>query len=188
SSFIPMLTLGVPSNSIMALIIGAMIIQGIQPGPSVMIEQPALFWGVIVSMWIGNLMLLVLNLPMIGLWVRMIGIPYHFLFPAIPLFCASGSFSLNNSTYDVFLLALFGVVGYVLRNLDCEPAPLLLGFILGPMMEENLRRALMINRGDASVLFTRPISCVLLVAAFALLVMVLLPSIRAKRNVAFQEE
>lgn len=188
SSFIPMLTLGVPSNSIMALIIGAMIIQGIQPGPSVMIEQPALFWGVIVSMWIGNLMLLVLNLPMIGLWVRMIGIPYHFLFPAILVFCAIGAFSLNNSTFDVFMLALFGVVGYVLRKLDCEPAPLLLGFILGPMMEENLRRALMINRGDASVLFTRPISCVLLIAAVALLVMVLLPSIRAKRDVAFQEE
>ena len=188
SSFIPMLTLGVPSNSIMALIIGAMIIQGIQPGPSVMIEQPALFWGVIVSMWIGNLMLLVLNLPMIGLWVRMIGIPYHFLFPAILVFCAIGAFSLNNSIFDVFMLALFGVVGYVLRKLDCEPAPLLLGFILGPMMEENLRRALMINRGDASVLFTRPISCVLLIAAVALLVMVLLPSIRAKRDVAFQEE
>ena len=188
SSFIPMLTLGVPSNSIMALIIGAMIIQGIQPGPSVMIEQPALFWGVIVSMWIGNLMLLVLNLPMIGLWVRMIGIPYHFLFPAILVFCAIGAFSLTNSTYDVFLLALFGVVGYVLRKLDCEPAPLLLGFILGPMMEENLRRALMINGGDASVLFTRPISCVLLAAAVALLVMVLLPGIRARRDIAFQEE
>ncbi|MBW4655906.1 MAG: tripartite tricarboxylate transporter permease [Kaiparowitsia implicata GSE-PSE-MK54-09C] len=188
TAFIPMLTLGVPSNSIMALIIGAMIIQGIQPGPSVMIEQPALFWGVIVSMWIGNLMLLVLNLPMIGLWVRMIGIPYHFLFPAILVFCAIGAFSLNNSTFDVFLLALFGVVGYVLRKLDCEPAPLLLGFILGPMMEENLRRALMINRGDASVLFTRPISCALLIAAVALLVMVLLPSIRASREVAFQEE
>ena len=188
SSFIPMLTLGVPSNSIMALIIGAMIIQGIQPGPSVMIEQPALFWGVIVSMWIGNLMLLVLNLPMIGLWVRMIGIPYHFLFPAILVFCAIGAFSLSNSTFDVFLLALFGVVGYVLRKLDCEPAPLLLGFILGPMMEENLRRALMINRGDATVLFTRPISCALLLAAVALLVMVLLPSIRDKRDVAFQEE
>ena len=188
SSFIPMLTLGVPSNSIMALIIGAMIIQGIQPGPSVMIEQPALFWGVIVSMWIGNLMLLVLNLPMIGLWVRMIGIPYHFLFPAILVFCAIGAFSLNNSIFDVFMLALFGVVGYVLRKLDCEPAPLLLGFILGPMMEENLRRALMINRGDASVLLTRPISCALLIAAVALLVMVLLPSIRAKRDVAFQEE
>jgi TctA family transporter len=188
TAFIPMLTLGVPSNSIMALIIGAMIIQGIQPGPSVMIEQPALFWGVIVSMWIGNLMLLVLNLPMIGLWVRMISIPYHFLFPAILVFCAIGAFSLNNSIFDVFMLALFGVVGYVLRKLDCEPAPLLLGFILGPMMEENLRRALMINRGDASVLFTRPISCALLIAAVALLVMVLLPSIRAKRDVAFQEE
>jgi len=188
TAFIPMLTLGVPSNSIMALIIGAMIIQGIQPGPSVMIEQPALFWGVIVSMWIGNLMLLVLNLPLIGLWVRMIGIPYHFLFPAILVFCAIGAFSLSNSAFDVFLLAAFGVVGYVLRKLDCEPAPLLLGFILGPMLEENLRRALMINRGDASVLFTRPISCALLIAAVALLVMVLLPSIRAKRDAAFQEE
>jgi TctA family transporter len=154
----------------------------------VLTEQPALFRGIIASMWIGNFFLIVLNLPMIGLWVRMIGIPYHFLFPAILVFCAIGAFSLSNSTFDVFLLAAFGVVGYVLRKLDCEPAPLLLGFILGPMMEENLRRALMINRGDASVLFTRPISCALLVGAIALLVMVLLPSIRARRDVAFQEE
>ena len=132
TSFIPMLTLGIPSNPVMALMIGAMIIQGIQPGPSVMTEQPALFWGLIVSMWIGNLFLLVLNLPLIGLWVRMITVPYHLLYPVILVFCAIGVFSLNNATFDVYLMAVFGVLGYVFRKLDCEPAPMLLGFILGP--------------------------------------------------------
>ena len=188
SSFIPMLTLGVPSNSIMALIIGAMIIQGIQPGPSVMIEQPALFWGVIVSMWIGNLMLLVLNLPMIGLWVRMIGIPYHFLFPAILVFCAIGAFSLNNSIFDVFMLALFGVVVYVLRKLDCEPAPLLLGFILGPLMEEHFRRALLLSNGDLAIFYQSPLSIAMLSIAAVMCLVVLLPQIRRGRRAAFSEE
>jgi len=187
TSFIPMLTLGIPSNPVMALMIGAMIIQGIQPGPSVMTDQPALFWGIVASMWVGNLFLLVLNLPLIGLWVRMIAVPYHLLYPAILVFCAIGVFSLNNATFDVFLMAGFGVLGYVFRKLDCEPAPMLLGFILGPMMEENLRRALLISKGDPTVLATRPISAVMLVIAAALLVTVLAPAVRRKREAAFQE-
>ena len=145
TSFIPMLTLGIPSNPVMALMIGAMIIQGIQPGPSVITEQPALFWGIIVSMWIGNFFLIVLNLPLIGLWVRLIMVPYHFLFPLILVFCGIGVFSLNNSDFDIHLMALFGFLGYVFAKLDCEPAPMLLGFILGPLMEEYLRRALIIG-------------------------------------------
>ena len=188
TSFIPMLTLGIPSNPVMALMIGAMIIQGIQPGPQVMTEQPALFWGIIVSMWIGNFFLVVLNLPMIGLWVRMLTVPYHLLYPAILVFCAIGVFSLNNSAFDVYLMALFGVLGYVLSKLDCEPAPLLLGFILGPMMEEYLRRAMVLSRGDAMVFLERPISATMLILAAIGLVVVLLPSIRKKREEAFTEE
>lgn len=188
TSFIPMLTLGIPSNPVMALMIGALIIQGVQPGPSVMSEQPALFWGLIVSMWIGNLMLLVLNLPLIGLWVRMISVPYHFLYPAILVFCAIGVFSLNNASFDVHLMAIFGIAGYVFRKLDCEPAPLLLGFILGPMMEEYLRRAMLGARGDATIFLTRPISLSMLILAALLLASVLAPTVRAKREEAFQEE
>ncbi|MET4247233.1 tripartite tricarboxylate transporter permease [Bradyrhizobium sp. LA6.7] len=187
-SFIPMLTLGIPANPVMALMIGAMIIQGIQPGPSVMTEQPALFWGLIVSMWIGNLMLLVLNLPLIGMWVKMITIPYRYLFPMIIVFCAIGVFSLNNAHFDVYLMALFGVVGYVFKKLDCEPAPLLLGFILGPMMEEFLRRALLLSKGDPLVFLTRPISAAMLALAALLLALVLLPSFSGTRKEAFQEE
>ncbi|MGL3109097.1 tripartite tricarboxylate transporter permease [Bradyrhizobium sp. BR 1432] len=187
-SFIPMLTLGIPANPVMALMIGAMIIQGIQPGPSVMTEQPALFWGLIVSMWIGNLMLLVLNLPLIGMWVKMITIPYRYLFPMIIVFCAIGVFSLNNAHFDVYLMALFGVIGYVFKKLDCEPAPLLLGFILGPMMEEFLRRALLLSKGDPLVLLTRPISAGMLALALVLLALVLLPSFSVTREEAFQEE
>jgi TctA family transporter len=183
-----MLTLGIPANPVMALMIGAMIIQGIQPGPTVMSEQPALFWGLIVSMWIGNLMLLVLNLPLIGLWVRMIAIPYHLLYPAIIVFCAIGVFSLNNNTFDVFLMALFGVLGYLFRKLGAEPAPMLLAFILGPMMEEFLRRALLLSRGSPLILITSPISGVMLTLAVVSLVLVLLPAFRKTREVAFQEE
>ncbi|MGB8337640.1 MAG: tripartite tricarboxylate transporter permease [Burkholderiales bacterium] len=188
TSFIPMLTLGIPSNPVMALMIGAMILQGIQPGPSVMTEQPTLFWGLIVSMWIGNIMLLILNLPLIGLWVKMISVPYHFLYPAILVFCAIGTFSLANSTFDVYLMALFGFLGYIFHKLGCEPAPMLLGFILGPMMEEYLRRALLISKGDPSVLITRPISATMLVLAAAALVVVLLPALRKTREIAFREE
>jgi len=188
TSFIPMLTLGIPSNPVMALMIGAMIIQGIQPGPAVMTEQPALFWGLIASMWVGNVMLLVLNLPLIGLWVRMITIPYHFLYPLILVFCAIGVFSLNNTVFDVYLMVIFGVLGYIFKKLDCEPAPLLLGFILGPMMEEYLRRALLLSKGDPVTLVTRPISASLLVAAAILMAVVLLPSLSKTREAAFKEE
>jgi TctA family transporter len=188
TSFIPMLTLGIPSNPVMALMIGALIIQGIQPGPSVINEQPALFWGIIVSMWIGNLFLLVLNLPLIGLWVRIVMVPYHLLFPLILVFCAIGVYSLNNNNFDVYLMALFGVLGYIFSKLDCEPAPMLLGFILGPLMEEYLRRALIISRGDPSVFITRPISATMLVLAVLAMVMVLLPAIRTTREEAFKEE
>jgi len=187
-SFIPMLTLGIPANPVMALMIGAMIIQGIQPGPSVMTEQPSLFWGLIVSMWVGNLMLLVLNLPLIGMWVKMITIPYRYLFPMILVFCAIGVFSLNNANFDVYLMGLFGFIGYVFKKLDCEPAPLLLGFILGPMMEEFLRRALLLSKGDPLVLVTRPISATMLVLATILLGMVLLPSFSKTREEAFVED
>jgi putative tricarboxylic transport membrane protein len=188
TSFIPMLTLGIPSNPVMALMIGAMIIQGIQPGPAVMTEQPALFWGLIASMWVGNVMLLVLNLPLIGLWVRMITIPYHFLYPLILVFCAIGVFSLNNTVFDVYLMVIFGILGYIFKKLDCEPAPLLLGFILGPMMEEYLRRALLLSKGDPVTLVTRPISASLLVAAAILMAVVLLPSLSKTREAAFKEE
>jgi putative tricarboxylic transport membrane protein len=188
TSFIPMLTLGIPSNPVMALMIGAMIIQGIQPGPAVMTEQPALFWGLIVSMWIGNLFLVVLNLPMIGLWVRMIMVPYHLLFPAILMFCAIGVFSLNNSDFDIYLMALFGLFGYICAKLGAEPAPMLLGFIIGPMMEEYLRRAMLLSRSDPLVFLTRPISATMLVMAALALAVVLLPALRKKREEAFKED
>jgi putative tricarboxylic transport membrane protein len=187
TSFIPMLTLGIPSNSVMALMIGAMIIQGIQPGPAVMIEQPALFWGLIVSMWIGNFFLIVLNLPMIGLWVRMIMVPYHFLFPGILVFCAIGVFSLSNSEFDVFLMAGFGLFGYICRRLGMEPAPMLLGFIIGPMMEEYLRRALLMSRSDPMVFLQRPISASMLVLAALAMMVVMMPALRKKREEAFVE-
>ena len=188
TSFIPMLTLGIPSNPVMALMIGAMIIQGIQPGPAVMTEQPTLFWGLIASMWIGNFFLIVLNLPMIGLWVRMIMVPYHHLFPAILMFCAIGVFSLNNNNFDVYLMALFGLFGYICAKLEAEPAPMLLGFIIGPMMEEYLRRALLLSHSDPMVFVTRPISAVMLGMAVLALAVVLLPALRKKREEAFKEE
>ena len=187
ASFIPMLTLGIPSNPVMALMIGALIMHGIQPGPGVMVEQPALFWGLVVSMWIGNLFLLVLNLPLIGIWVKMISVPYHLLFPAILVFCAIGVFSLSNAQFDIYLMALFGILGYVFRKLGCEPAPMMLGFILGPMMEEYLRRALLMQKGSAMVFFTRPISATLLAISAIALVIVLLPALRTKREEAFQK-
>ncbi|SFU93296.1 tripartite tricarboxylate transporter permease [Pseudoduganella namucuonensis] len=187
TSFIPMLTLGIPSNPVMALMIGAMIIQGIQPGPAVMTEQPALFWGIIASMWIGNFFLVVLNLPMIGLWVRMIMVPYRLLYPMILIFCAIGVFSLNNSDFDIHLMVLFGLFGYVCAKFDMEAAPMLLGFILGPMMEEYLRRALLLSRSDPMVFVERPISAVMLAMALAALTAVLLPALRRKREEAFVE-
>jgi putative tricarboxylic transport membrane protein len=187
TSFIPMLTLGIPPNAVMALMIGAMSIHGIVPGPQVMTREPALFWGLIASMWIGNLMLVVINLPMIGLWVRLLQVPYRLLYPAILVFCCIGVFGLNNSTFEVMLALAFGVLGYAFVKLGCEPAPLLLGFILGPMMEENLRRAMRLSRGDPMVFVERPISLALLVLAALLLVAVLAPAVRRARDKAFVE-
>jgi len=187
TSFIPMLTLGIPSNPVMALMIGAMIIQGITPGPLVMTDEPVLFWGLIASMWVGNLLLVVLTLPLSGIWIRLLPVPYNLLYPAILVFCCIGVFSMNNLTADVYLMIFMGVLGYLLVKLDCEPAPLLLGFILGPMMEENLRRAMVLSRGDPTVFVTRPLSATLLALAAVALVIVLLPAVRAKREEAFQE-
>ncbi|MFG1215430.1 tripartite tricarboxylate transporter permease [Xanthobacter flavus] len=187
TSFIPMLTLGIPSNPVMALMIGALIIQGITPGPNVVTEKPDLFWGVIASMWVGNFMLVLLNLPLIGMWVRLLTVPYHVMFPAIIAFCCIGVYSVNNNTFDVYTMALFGLLGYALVKLDCEPAPLLLGFVIGPMLEEYLRRAMLISRGDPTVFVTRPISAVLLLLALAALVVVLLPSVQKGREEAFKE-
>jgi TctA family transporter len=188
TSFIPLLTLGIPPNPVMALMVGAMIIQGIQPGPQVMSEKPQLFWGMIVSMWIGNLMLVILNLPLIGMWIKLLTVPYRLLYPAILVFCCIGVYSLSNSPFDVVITAGFGLVGYLFLKLDCEPAPLLLGFILGPMMEENLRRAMLLSRGDAMTFVTRPLSATLLAIALLLLVIIMLPAIRKKREEAFVEE
>jgi putative tricarboxylic transport membrane protein len=188
TSFIPMLTLGIPSNPVMALLIGAMIIQGITPGPNVAVEQPALFWGLIVSFWVGNLLLVLLNLPLIGLWVKMLTIPYYALFPAIIAFSAIGVYSVNSNAFDLYALAAFGLLGYVLVKLGCEPAPLLLGFVLGPLLEENLRRAMIISRGDPLVFVTHPISAALLAVAAVVLVIVLLPGVARKREEVFHEE
>ncbi|HEX5784024.1 MAG TPA: tripartite tricarboxylate transporter permease [Burkholderiaceae bacterium] len=188
TSFIPLLTLGIPPNAVMALMVGAMTIHNIQPGPQVMTSNPELFWGLIASMWIGNLMLVILNLPLIGLWIKLLSVPYRWLFPAIVLFCAIGVYSTNNNTWDIWMVAAFGAVGYTFIKLGLEPAPLLLGFILGPMMEENLRRALLLSRGDWSVFVTRPLSASLLVAALALLVVVTLPAVKSKREEAFVED
>jgi len=188
TSFIPMLTLGIPSNPVMALMIGAMIVHGIQPGPSVMTEQPELFWGIIVSMWIGNLLLIILNLPLIGMWVKILAMPYHLLYPAILVFCAIGVLSLGNAAFDIYLLAFFGLLGFVFLKLGCEPAPLLLGFILGPMMEEYLRRAMTLSRGDPTVFVTSPISGAMLLLAVVVLISVLFPAVRRQRKEAFTEE
>ena len=188
TSFIPLLTLGIPPNAVMALMVGAMTIHNIQPGPQVMTSNPQLFWGLIASMWIGNAMLIILNLPLIGMWIKLLTVPYRFLFPAIVLFCAIGVYSTNNNTFDIWLVAIFGVVGYWFIKIGTEPAPLLLGFILGPMMEENLRRALLLSRGDWSVFVTRPLSASLLAVAAILVVIVLLPAVKNKREEAFVEE
>jgi putative tricarboxylic transport membrane protein len=182
-----MLTLGIPSNPTMALMIGAMMIQGIAPGPQVMTERPELFWGLIASMWIGNLMLLVLNLPLVGLWIKLLAVPYRLLFPAIFVFCCIGVYTVDNKIFDVYEIAALSGVAYVLLKLDCEPAPMVLGFILGPMMEENLRRSMMISFGDPSVFIARPISAAFLIAAAALLIAIALPALRAKREEAMQE-
>lgn len=187
TSFIPMLTLGIPSNAVMALMIGAMTIHGIAPGPQVMTQQPALFWGLIVSMWVGNLMLLVINLPLVGVWGQLLKVPYRILFPAIVLFCATGVYVIGLSVFEVYLMAGFGVIGLALARCGCDPVPLLLGFILGPLMEENLRRALLITNGDASVFVTRPLSATFLGLAAILVLLALLPSLGRRREQVFHE-
>jgi putative tricarboxylic transport membrane protein len=187
TSFIPLLTLGIPPNAVMALMVGAMTIHGIIPGPQVMTKNPTLFWGMIASMWVGNLMLLIINLPLVGVWVRLLKVPYHLMFPAILMFCCIGIYSINSLPTDVMMIGLFGLVGYVLVRLDFEPAPLLLGFVLGKLLEEYLRRALLISRGDPMVFVERPVSAGLLAVAVVLLALALLPMIRKGRDEVFVE-
>jgi TctA family transporter len=188
TSFIPLLTLGIPENAVMALMVGAMTIHNIQPGPQVMTSNPSLFWGLVASMWVGNLMLVVLNLPMIGIWIKLLQVPYRLLYPAILLFCGIGVYSTNNASFDVVMTAIFGFLGVIFVKLECEPAPLLLGFVLGPLMEENLRRAMLLSRGDPTVFLTRPISLAMLIVAAGLLLLIILPNFRKTRAAAFQEE
>jgi TctA family transporter len=187
TSFIPMLTLGIPSNAVMALMIGGLMMHGIQPGPQVMAERPGLFWGLIASMWIGNLMLIVLNLPLIGIWVKMLLVPYRLLAVSILFFCCIGTYSFNNFADEVLIIGFFGVVGYLFLKLGCEPAPFVLGFLLGPLMEVYMRRAMLQARGDAMIFFDRPLSLTFLIIAAILLVLAILPNIRKAREVAFQE-
>jgi putative tricarboxylic transport membrane protein len=181
-AFIPTLTLGIPGSGVMALMLGALMIHGIAPGPGVMVEKPDLFWGLIASMWLGNLMLLVLNLPLVGLWVSLLRIPYRLLYPAIMVFSAIGIYSLNSDPFEIYIAAFFGVVGFVWLKLECSPAPLLLGFVLGPMMEENLRRALVISRGDPMVFFTRPISLAFIIASVLIMIVMVLPAVQKRRK------
>ena len=188
TSFMPMLALGIPPNAVMALLAGAMLIKGLTPGPQLMTSHPQFFWGLIASMWVGNLLLLILNLPLVGVWVRLLAVPYRFVFPVLLLLCAIGAYSLHHRPFEVYLVALFGVAGYVFDKLGCEVAPLLLGFILGPLMETSLRRALSLSHGDWGTLAARPISAGLLIAAALLVVVVLLPSIRRRREAAFIED
>ena len=187
TSFIPMLTLGIPSNAVMALMIGAMMIHDIVPGPQVMSTDPRLFWGLIVSMWIGNLILIILNLPMIRIWVQLLRVPYRWLYPAIIVFCCIGVYSINSNPWDIWVTVFFGFVGYIFYKLNCEGAPLLLGFVLGPMLEENLRRALLLSRGDPTTFLTSPISCGLLMTALFMILIVVAPAIRQKREIAFRD-
>ncbi|KQX38016.1 hypothetical protein ASD04_10305 [Devosia sp. Root436] len=187
TSFIPMLTLGLPGTATMALMIGALIIQGVQPGPDILTQQPALFWGLVVSMWIGNLMLLILNLPLVGMWAKLISVPYRFLFPMICVFTTIGVYSINNSVFDVYMMALFGLLGYFFRKVGAEPAPLILALILGPMAEEYLRRTLMLSHGDASVFFTSPLSLGTLIVAAVLLLSIVSPRFRRVREEGLQE-
>ncbi|MCA0422692.1 MAG: tripartite tricarboxylate transporter permease [Proteobacteria bacterium] len=186
TAFIPLLTLGIPPNAVMALMVGAMTIHGIIPGPLVMSKSPDLFWGMVASMWVGNAMLVIINLPMIGLWVKLLKVPYRLMFPAILLFCAIGIYSINNNPADVFLTAFFGLVGYAFYKFGLEPAPMLLGFVLGKLMEQKLRQALTLSRGSMMTFIERPISAVLLLIALAIITVALLPSVRKGREEAFQ--
>jgi TctA family transporter len=182
TAFIPMLTLGIPATATMALMLSALTMQGIATGPQVMESKPELFWGLIASMWIGNCLLVILNLPLVGIWVKLLSVPYRWLFPSIILFCCIGNYSVSNNPFDVYLCAIIGVLGYVLVKLECEPAPLLLGYVLGPLLEENLRRALLIARGDPTVFFTRPISLVFMIATVLILVVMIAPAVRNRRQ------
>jgi TctA family transporter len=177
-----MLTLGLPASGVMALMLGALTIQGIQPGPQVMTQRPDLFWGLIASMWIGNAMLVILNLPMIGLWVKLLQVPYRLLFPAIMAFSAIGIYSVNNSSFEIYLTAVFGIVGFVCMRLGFPLAPMLLGYVLGPMMEENLRRSMLMSGGDATVFVRQPISLAFIIATAAILVVMVMPAVRKRRG------
>jgi putative tricarboxylic transport membrane protein len=180
--FIPMLTLGLPASGVMALMLGALTIQGIQPGPQVMTQRPDLFWGLVASMWIGNAMLVILNLPMIGLWVKLLQVPYRLLFPAIMAFSAIGIYSVNNSSFEIYLTAVFGIIGFVCMRLGFPLAPMLLGYVLGPMMEENLRRSMLMSGGDATVFVRQPISLAFIIATVIILVVMVLPAVRKRRG------
>ena len=187
TSFIPLLTLGLPSNPIMAIMMGAMMIQGIQPGSAVMTSNPDLFWGLVASMWIGNLMLVIINLPLIGMWVKLLQVPYRLLYPAIIMFCCIGVYSSNSEPSQLLLMVVFAAFGYILLRFGCEPAPMILGFILGPLMEENLRRSMVLSRGDPMIFLQRPISATLLFFTACVVALIVLPSFRKTREVAFQE-
>ncbi len=188
SSFIPLLTLGIPSNNMMAMMLSAFMIHGITPGPTVLTTQPEIFWGLVASMWVGNALLVLINLPMVGLWVKLLTVPYRLLYPAILLFCCIGAYSMNNRIFDVMLAAGFGLLGYAFCKAKCEPGPLLLGFVLGPLLEANLRRTLLITQGDPSIFVERPISLIMLLATVVLLTLMILPTFRKTREEAFQEE
>jgi putative tricarboxylic transport membrane protein len=187
TSFIPLLSLGIPPNAVMALMAGAMTIQGIQPGPQVMTSKPDLVWGMIASMWIGNLLLVVINLPLIRIWVALLKVPYRLLYVAILVFCCVGVYSIHNSTFHILMLIVFGLMGYAFMKWKLDPAPLVLAFILGPMIEENLRRAMLVANGDPTVFVTRPLSLLFLLAALGMIVLFTLPRVRHRRDQALQE-
>jgi putative tricarboxylic transport membrane protein len=187
-AFIPLMTLGIPPNVVMAMLMGAFIIHGVQPGPLMMTQKPELFWGIIVSMYIGNIMLLILNLPLIGMWVQVLRVPYRILFPLILLFCLIGVYAVSNTVFDVYIMVLFGVLGYLMKKFGYEPAPLVLAFVLGPMLENNLRKALILSQGDFSTFVTRPLSAIALLLALALVLSPLIPRLRGKREAIALEE
>ena len=188
AGFIPLLTLGIPPNVVMALLLGAFIVHGVQPGPLLMVQQPALFWGIVASMYIGNVMLLVLNMPLIGLWVQLLKVPYKILFPMILLFCVIGAYSVSNQVFDIYLMLGFGILGWLMKKYGYEPAPLVLAFVLGPMLENNLRKALILSQGDFTPFVMRPISAVCLAAAVLLLLSPLLPAFQKRRTELATEE
>ena len=187
TSFIPLLTLGIPSNPVMALMMGAMLIQGIAPGTAIISDRPELFWGMVASMWVGNLMLIVINLPLIGIWVRLLRVPYRLLFPCIVVLCCVGAYSVNSSTFLILMMAGFALLGYIFAKLGCEGAPFLLGFVLGPLMEENFRRSMVLSFGDPTIFLRRPISLCILLASLALIALIIIPQFRTRRDEAFQE-